>query len=71
METVDTYFNELNYDILNAKTRKALKVFSRRAKRLYSSLTVNALTSGVKKHVSAQYRYSMNLIKKMSGVVNV
>jgi hypothetical protein len=61
---INEFFNNLNKDIQEAKTKKALRVLSKRSK----NFSINIINSGwvnpsVKKDVAKKYKKSQKLIK--------
>lgn len=70
MENIDDYFDKLNNDILEASTPKALKVLTKRTKKLYKMLIHNKVTKGLKTQIHKQYINSLNLITNMYSKVS-
>lgn len=61
---INEFFNELNYSIQNAKTKKTLRVLSRRAKKFTNEASTSPYCDKVtKKVVKTKYRESLNNIK--------
>lgn len=62
---INNFFKDLNQNIRNAKTKKALKILEHRVKKFVSEIESNTLIkSTVKKEVIKKYRASKDLLNK-------
>jgi len=64
------WFNELNKDIDNSRTVKALKVLGKRAKKFMNTALVSPVSKAYKDIVLKSYKNSMEFIQKKAKQIS-
>lgn len=68
---IDKFFKELNENIRNSETKKALKLLDSKARKFVKSIeNNNLLKTSVKKEILKKYKLSKKLIKKKEKSLN-